>query len=141
MMVMSLLHRVVAESSSPEVGLSHQSQFFHKLQSAVYSRDIYLWVFSVYLLIYLIGADMMVCVVDCRKYHPASGRQAVSLLSQSLGAAHILTLRGDYNREKCLLQLLAIKLSRNVVASPDLSGRGHPGGGGGVKAGGGRRKT
>jgi hypothetical protein len=72
--------------------------------------------------------------VDCRKYHPALWRQAVSLLSQSLGAAHILTLRGDYNREKCLLQLLAIKLSRNVVASPDLSGCGNPVGWGGLKA-------
>jgi len=74
------------------------------------------------LLIYLIGAYVMVAVVDCGKYHPALRRQTVALFSQSLGAAHISNLRGDYNREERLLQVVAISLYRCLCEESRLIG-------------------
>jgi hypothetical protein len=81
-MMVSLLSRMVSNSTFPQVSLGDQTKPFKQFQSTIDGRDINIRVFGYHLSIDFLSTDMIFAILDSRKYHHPLRRQPISLPAQ-----------------------------------------------------------
>lgn len=81
--MVSLVGIMIAKSPATQVGLGHQIKILQKLQGAIDGGDIYMWVFDAHLSVDLLGADVVIALLESGQDELALRGQPVTQFPQS----------------------------------------------------------